>query len=336
MESAGLVFSRIIESQKIKKPDLVLATNLMDLTHFKSLSRWHDIPYILYVHENQLDYPLGPGEKMDFHYVWKDYMNYLIADKLIFNSKYNLESFLEKFRGFTSRLPDCKPDEPSLSFRSKAEIIPPGCTLINKSDRQGSENKSEDSSDSESEEQGIPVILWNQRWEHDKNPDDFFDFLGQLKERKIQFKLVVLGESFKDSPDCFSRAEDRFKEEMIHFGYAENRGDYESWLQKSDYVISTALQENFGISVVEAISAGAIPLLPNRLAYPEVLDKSLHPFCLYNGTENRMETFLALLALYPEDRKRLRNELRESVQPYSWTHIALRFDALFDFYSIKK
>ena len=36
-------------------------------------------------------------------------------------------------------------------------------------------------------------------------------------------------------------------------------------------VVSTAVHEFFGIGVIEATSAGAVPLLPDRLAYPELL-----------------------------------------------------------------
>ena len=36
-------------------------------------------------------------------------------------------------------------------------------------------------------------------------------------------------------------------------------------------IVSTAGHEFFGISVVEGISAGAYPVLPKRLAYPEIL-----------------------------------------------------------------
>ena len=60
-----------------------------------------------------------------------------------------------------------------------------------------------------------------------------------------------MGEQSKQIPDEFSDAEVEFKDNLVCFGYAKNREDYIGWLQKGDIVISTAIQENFGIAVVE-------------------------------------------------------------------------------------
>jgi glycosyltransferase involved in cell wall biosynthesis len=325
MESAGLAFTQQINSQKIEKPDFILVTNLMDLTQFKGLAGWHEIPHILYVHENQLDYPLSPGEKRDFHYVWKDYMNFLTADRLIFNSNYNLESFLAKFKEFTARLPDTKPGDPSEEFRAKSIVIPPGCQMIKTAKYDDVHCDTSDTGYIDSAGATLPpVILWNQRWEHDKNPEAFFAFLKELQTRKIAFKLILMGESYKDSPDCFANARENFKVELLHYGYAESREEYEAWLQKSDFVISTAMQENFGISVVEAMSAGAIPLLPERLAYPEVLPSEFHARCLYSDKVDMIEKFRLLL--HSDTRKTLSNKIRLAVSQYAWPEIAARFD----------
>lgn len=43
-------------------------------------------------------------------------------------------------------------------------------------------------------------ILWSHRWEHDKNPEQFFDTLFQLDHMGIDFRLHVIGEQFTDVP----------------------------------------------------------------------------------------------------------------------------------------
>ena len=316
MEGAAMDLAR--QAEDLPRPHMVVAGNLIDLGLWKNLSPWPDIPHILYVHENQLDYPLSPGEKRDFHYVWKDYCNYLMADRIIFNSAYNRDSFIRSFPAFASRLPDCRPSIKALNIDKKSAIIPPGCTLV--SDQFRLEQKAENCEDTDRP----PVFLWNHRWEHDKNPEPFFDLLKRLKADGFPFSLILLGESYKDAPHCFIEAEEYFNKELIHYGYAPSRSEYVRLLCCSDIVFSTSMQENFGIAVVEAMSAGALPLLPERLAYPEVLPPFLHDCCLYRN-DGEMEKKLKTL-LKRKDLKELRIKMREAVKVYGWDNMIRRFD----------
>ena len=69
------------------------------------------------------------------------------------------------------------------------------------------------------------------------------------------------------------------------------KDEYYELLSKSKIFVSFALQENFGISVLESVYLGCIPVLPNRLVYPEFYDKQF----LYNTFEdcvNMVDKFL--------------------------------------------
>ena len=78
----------------------------------------------------------------------------------------------------------------------------------------------------------------------------------------------------------------RLADAIEHWGYVASRAEYLRLLAASDLVISTADHEFFGISVLEAIAAGAFPLLPNRLSYPELIPPELHSACLYNDEDD--------------------------------------------------
>jgi glycosyltransferase involved in cell wall biosynthesis len=58
-------------------------------------------------------------------------------------------------------------------------------------------------------------------------------------------------------------------------GPLSDRAEYENELRRSDIVVSTTDHEFFGIAVVEAAMAGAIPILPNAHAYPETLPSAV-------------------------------------------------------------
>ena len=51
----------------------------------------------------------------------------------------------------------------------------------------------------------------------------------------------------------------------------ESATAYQQLLQQSHVVLSTALHEFQGLAVLEAVASGCIPLVPNRLAYPEFI-----------------------------------------------------------------
>lgn len=315
MRGASIEFSRLMKNKKF---DLLIAGNLMDLAQLKALNPDMKVPIILYVHENQLDYPIKKGEERDFQYGWTDYTNMLCADHIIFNSAYNRDSFFKALDKLISRLPDCRPDRDFSTLKNKSSIIPPGCRMASSwNPKEKFENAGT-----------VPLILWNHRWEHDKNPEDFFSALKLLKEEKIPFRLALLGESYKSSPECFQKAESDFKDELVHYGYLESRKEYEDWLMKSDVVMSTAIQENFGISIIEAAGSAVIPLLPNRLAYPEVLPVEFHKTLLYNNLDDLREKFKRLLQ--KTDISSIRKQLRGSVQAYSWQNIIKQFDLLFE------
>merc|ERR1719412_3133140 len=115
-------------------------------------------------------------------------------------------------------------------------------------------------------------IVWPHRWEHDKNPNDFFECLFKLQTEGYDFKVSVLGESFTKVPQIFDKAKEILKTKLLHFGRVESKDEYFSVLRNADIVVSTSNHEFFGVAVVEAAICGCYPLVPQRLVYPEIFD----------------------------------------------------------------
>jgi len=294
--------------------DAIITSNMLSLCDLKALGGPSLPPLILYFHENQILYPLGEGEDEDLHYGFTDYTSALCADDIIFNSRYHRDAFLDSLPAFLSRFPDYKPDSSINEIRSKSTIIHPGCYL---------EKLPQIPFGRPSE----PVILWNHRWEHDKNPEEFFEICFTLADEDIPFKLAVLGEQFAKSPSIFSIAEKRLKERIIHFGYAEDYEVYKRMLNRGDIVISTSFQENFGISVVEAIGSGNFPLLPDRLSYREIIPEEFHKLCIYKNRNDLLKKLRKLIRHYDP---RLVHRLVEKNKKFGWDKIILQFDNYLD------
>jgi hypothetical protein len=88
-------------------------------------------------------------------------------------------------------------------------------------------------------------------------------------------------------------------------------------------VISAADHEFFGISVLEAICAGAYPLLPSRLSYPELIPAVLHPACLYTGEDDLLQKAILRLMQPRPAPPSLRQHI---VEQYDWPGVARRYD----------
>jgi len=284
--------------------DRVLCSSYVDVAALRGLApAWvHKVPLLTYFHENQFAYPVQVNNERDIHFALTNVTTALAADSLAFNSRYNLTSFLEGIELLMKHSPDCKLDNPCERIRMKSTILPPGIDF------------SAIDSLTDPQLNSSPVILWNHRWEHDKNPDFFFNTLFELDDEGIDFKLVVLGQSFENSPAVFDEARKKLSHKILHFGYAETKRDYANWLKKSDIVVSTALHEFFGIAVIEAVRAGCTPLLPNRLSYPELFPDKY----LYGDTDfiHRLREMILRHNNHSQD------QIDKLTAPYSWEQMA--------------
>ena len=238
------------------KPDLILASDMLDLTTFMTLTRQRTghVPAAIYFHENQISYPWSPDDRdvkkrRDMHYGFINYTSALGADIVCFNSAYHLHEFFEALNPFLKQFPDQQELDTIETIQKKSGVLPLGLDL-EELRRHRFDKSTPDK-----------LILWNHRWEYDKNPTTFFEALMALHAEGIRFQVAILGENFENSPDIFLRAREQLGDKVVHFGYVESVEAYARWLWKADVLPVTSNQEFFGASVVEAVFCGCYPLL---------------------------------------------------------------------------
>jgi len=268
------------------KWDVIFCSDMLNLAEFLGLAPAgvRKLPAICYFHENQLTYPVRIESERDYQFAMTNMTSALAAKQVWFNSAFHRDSFLGALKIFLKKMPDHQPIEAIERIRDKAAVYPPGVEKIG-----GRKNRVP----------GPLRILWAARWEHDKNPEDFFRALKIINDKGVDFCLSVVGEQFRDVPEVFGLAEKQFAGHIDRWGYQADRADYENALTQADVFVSTANHEFFGISAVEACLAGAYPLLPSRLAYPEILglaeNKEAARF-YYDGSAGDLADKLAVLA----------------------------------------
>ena len=298
-------------------PDIILCSDMLDLTTFLSLTRikTNNIPIAIYFHENQLSYPWSPMDrdkinKRDAHYSFINYSSALSADYVFFNSRFHMNSFLIDLKPFLKHFPDYNEIETIDIIRYKSEVLNIGLDL-RKFDTYKEKNHHK------------PLILWNHRWEYDKNPELFFDTLKLIKKNNHDFDLVVLGENFNQNPQIFDQAKKIFKDNIIHWGFSKSFNAYAKWLWKSSILPVTSNQEFFGISTMEAIYCNTFPILPNRLSYPELIPNKFHKMIIYNDNNSLYEKIVWAI----ENHKNLHQyKFKLFTHQYDWRNMAPVYD----------
>ena len=107
-------------------PDLIMATSLLALGDLRAQlpPAMRLIPCVLYMHENQVAYPFrtehGAGGERDLQYPVTNLMSVLAADRVIWNSRWNLDSFCGGIGEVLSRVATARWSTSSNRFANEA------------------------------------------------------------------------------------------------------------------------------------------------------------------------------------------------------------------------
>jgi len=307
------------------QPDLLLATDMLDLTTFLALTRHKSAQCkcAVYFHENQLTYPWSPDDTdqamgRDQHYAFINYATALAADAVLFNSSYHLHSFVAELPRFLASFPDKNEAGTVQIIREKSRVLSLGMDLRRFDPYRPA--------GSDREDKRPPLILWNHRWEYDKNPLDFFSAMGELADKGLDFQLAILGERFTNSPAVFSEAREKLGDRVVQYGFVKDFAAYAEWLWRGDILPVTSHHDFFGGSVVQAMHCNCHPLLPRRLAYPEHIPREHHCQFIY---DDQAELVAKLEGLIRNIRATRSEMPRQFVARYDWQRLAPLYDDLF-------
>ncbi len=287
MQGGAVELARRLEERLadgVSPPQVFFASDMLDVPRYLGLlpPGVQKVPVLAYFHENQLTYPLPEGVERDLTYAWTNVVSAWAADRVLFNSEYHRREFLGALPDFLAGLPDEAPPGIVDHIAAKSGVLHLGCDLrsldtVRPSGRpvSGSYGDTKDG----------PLVVWNQRWEYDKNPARLFEALQAVLDLGIPFRLALVGTGRGEPSQVFVKARSTLGSRVVQWGRLDSREDYARLLFEADVVVSTALHEFFGAAVVEAIYCGCRPVLPRRLSYPELVPAQVHDWVLYDEPE---------------------------------------------------
>ena len=295
-------------------PDVVLVSGMVDLAAWLGFTRRFlgDPPVVLYLHENQLLYPQAPGRRGDDSLALVNWLGMAAADEVWCNSAFQLDGLLAALPGLLGR----SPDQPHTGWLpdvvARCRVVPVGVDLADIAVRTGDAPTPE-----------VPTVLWNQRWDHDKNPAAVFRALSRLADEDVPFHVAVAGQNERVDPREFTDARERLGRRVVQFGHLPRDG-YVALLARCDVVVSAADHEFFGIAVVEAVAAGCVPVLPARQSYPEMVPGQWHDASLYTDGD-LTDRLRAVLTDLPGWRARV-SGLDAAMRRFDWRTVIGDYD----------
>ena len=302
MQGAAVSLARMTR-ERGAQADVVLASGMMNVATFRALASC-SAPLALYLHENQLTYPQNARQRHGWQYGFVNYISALAADRVFFNSAWHLDVFLEELPRMLRHFGDFNEEDSVEGIREKSGVLAPGMELrrhdrFRASTREGRE---------------APLILWNHRWDEDKNPTLFLDALQSLAADGVPFRVALAGANLRREPREFEAARATLGDRIVQYGHVDDEEDYSRLLWSADYVVSAAWQDFFGMAVVEAMYCRCVPVLPQRLNYPHLVPPDLHAQCLY-----RRNRLAPLLLRHLNGQFEVNSDrLRAHVAPFDW------------------
>lgn len=312
--------------------DLLLATSLLNAADLRGLlpPPLDRRPLVLYMHENQLTYPLSPAEEFDFHFGFTNIISCLAADRVVFNSHFHRECFLGSLTDYLNRMPEAVPRRVRPRLTERSEVLPVGLHRQPLAAEPRAVWRGSPCAPSAGptwpRDGRQPVLLWNHRWEFDKRPDLFAAAVERLLAQGLDFAVVLLGDQ-RHREEVFQPLATRLGPRCLHYGYEPDPRRYAELVERADIVVSCAEQEYFGIAVAEAVHAGCYPVLPRRQVYPSLYGAH----CRGRHFYRTLDEFVQLLAdLVRGVRCGHMCALAGAMDEFCWPHLAPRYDAMLE------
>jgi glycosyltransferase involved in cell wall biosynthesis len=240
--------------------DLLLVTSMVDLVTLRGLlPQFATVPAVVYFHENQFAYPQNSSQHSTLELQLTSLYTALSGQSLLFNSDYNRQTFLKGVQVLLQKLPERFPASLNAQLHERSRVL--SVPLMAPSATVSSANKRNKQLQ----------IVWNHRWEYDKGPDRLLALVDKLLHTSLDFRLHIVGQQFRKRPAEFEQAAQLLSgaDRLGQFGFVTKAAHYRDLLVSADIVLSTAIHDFQGLSVLEAVAKGCTPCVPDRLAYPE-------------------------------------------------------------------
>lgn len=281
--------------------DAVFVSGLCSMSDFRAAApkSMRNLPHVLYMHENQAAYPVSQAVDRrtidrDAHLSFTNLSSIESADRVLWNSRYNRDSFIDQMTILLRRAPESVSSSWIDRLQAKSTIAWPPVES-SRAEHAILHNPAVDDYPDDADGRSVVRVAWPHRWEHDKGCDELLALIEDHRDDpNLALRWTILGERYERMPAAMHAILDRHQDVIDHAGHLDSRDDYLQALARCDWVNSTARHEFFGIAVAEAMLLGCLPWLPDRLSYPEIIPANLRGTNPWNPPADPQEARLEM------------------------------------------
>lgn len=164
-----------------------------------------------------------------------------------------------------------------------------------------------------------------------KRVDRLLRVLAHLAASDPEVCLTIVGADFDNLGTSLARFARRLGVgQRVRFTGSVSDAQLLRHLSRAQFFLQASDYEAFGISVLEAMSSGVVPVVNNIPAFRELVDHNRTGFLVdFSEPESVAHLLHEILDMPSLDYGRMAHEARRSTGSYAWDRIADRFEAVY-------
>jgi alpha-1,3-mannosyltransferase len=175
-----------------------------------------------------------------------------------------------------------------------------------------------------------PVMIAIGRWSSNKNLAALFPLLRELRRTRPDWRLLIAGKAYDVSrEDLDEWANAQGVSDAVEIHDSPDDAALGQLIGRASFFVSLSDYEGFGISVVEGLSAGLVPILSEIANYRHFVDRAGIGENVGSDPAVAARKVDLLAARVEADHPLFRHRAIQAAARYEWSAVAARWDSVY-------
>ena len=175
------------------------------------------------------------------------------------------------------------------------------------------------------------LLVYVGRLASNKRVDNLLRAFAGVCRQMPSAHLVIVGMDYEGLlNELESLATQLGVEDKVVFTGAVSDADLHSYISRAHLFVSASEYESFGISVLEAMSAGTVPVVNDIRPFQAIITSGENGFLVdYSGASKAADVLLEALSLEKDRLREMGEKARRIAETYSWENVVVKLEQLY-------